>query len=107
MLDDTAEKIDAIITSQELFTRARYCYPINYFDYDRLYLSGKLRSLTAGRNNTSILLGGSSYAMVGLRERLMPRPAANLAVNVNDFQDYDHLNNQGADKLSKNVAGLV
>ena len=27
--------------------------------------------------------------------------------DVNDFQDYDHLNNQGADKLSKIVAGLV
>ena len=82
--DDTSEKIDATITSQELFTRSRFCYPVDGFDYDRLYLSGKLRSLTVGKNNTEIILSGSSYAMVGLRESLMPRPATNLATNAQD-----------------------
>jgi len=84
ILGDTTGKIDAIITVQELFERARYCYPIDIFDYDRLYLSGKLQSLSSSRNDVSIVLGGSSYAMVGLREDMMPHPAVNLAVNAQD-----------------------
>lgn len=83
-LGDTTDRIDGIITWTELSERARYCFPIDSFDYDRLYLSGKLKSLTSSRNNVSIILGGSSYAMVGLKESLMPQPAVNLAVNAQD-----------------------
>ena len=81
---DTSGKIDGIITLEELSKRAQYCFPADGFDYDRLYLSGKLKSLAAARNDVSIILGGSSYAMVGLKESLMPRPAVNLAVNAQD-----------------------
>lgn len=83
-LDERMDALDMIILVHELYKRARYCYPMDSFDYDRLYLSGKLKSLTSINNNTSILFGGSSYAMVGLNESLMPRPAVNLAVNAQD-----------------------
>ncbi|MCL2125561.1 MAG: hypothetical protein FWH33_06190 [Oscillospiraceae bacterium] len=83
-LDETSQKIDITIIPQDLHARARFCFPIDGFDYDRLYLSGKLRSLSSSRNDTSIVLCGSSYAMVGLRENLMPRAATNLATNAQD-----------------------
>lgn len=83
-LDEAYGKVDVNITTQELFERARFCFPMDSFDYDRLYLSGKLQSLMTSRNDTSIILAGSSYAMVGLKESLMPRPATNLAVNAQD-----------------------
>jgi hypothetical protein len=79
-----ADKADIAITYNELKERAQACFPIDSFVYDRLYLSGKLNALSSNRKNTSVLLGGSSYAMVGLIENLMPRPAVNLAVNAQD-----------------------
>jgi len=79
-----ADKMDVIISVDSLTKRASFCFPSDIFDYDRLYLSGKLRSLSGSRKNVSIALGGSSYAMVGLKEDLMPRPAVNLAVNAQD-----------------------
>jgi hypothetical protein len=83
-LDELEYKIDVNLTTKELFKRAEFCFPMDTFDYDRLYLSGKLQSLSTSRNDTSIILAGSSYAMVGLKESLMPRPAVNLAVNAQD-----------------------
>ena len=83
-LDELVGKIDVNITSSELFKRARFCFPMDLFDYDRIYLSGKLQSLMTSRNDTAIVLAGSSYAVVGINEHLMPRPAINLAINAQD-----------------------
>jgi len=82
--DNLLKKIDIRITMQQLMGRARFCFPIDSFDYDRLYLSGKLQSLSENSRRISIVLSGSSYAMVGLKENMMPRPAVNLAVNAQD-----------------------
>lgn len=105
-LEDTTGKIDAIITVHELFGRARYCFPVDIFDYDRLYLSGKLQSLSSSRNDVSVVLGGSSYAMVGFREDLMPRPATNLAVNAQDPY-FAFLAAETAKKACKKIDAVV
>ena len=105
-LDDSAMKIDVNITSQELFARAKFCFPMDSFDYDRLYLSGKLQSLSTNRNDTSILLGGSFYAMVGLKESIMPRPAVNLAVNAQD-PFFTFLSMKNALKVCKKIDTIV
>lgn len=83
-LDDAVGKVDINITSSEVYNRAICCFPRDVFDYDRMYLSSKLQCLSTSRNDTSIIIGGSSYAMAGLKEKLMPRPAVNLAVNAQD-----------------------
>ena len=82
--DKLLKKTDMQISIQKLMARARFCFPVDNFDYDRLYLTGKLQSLSENCKRISIVLSGSSYAMVGLKENMMPRPAVNLAVNAQD-----------------------
>lgn len=75
--------LDFVFTRQEFIEHAMKCNPVNIFEYDRLYLSGKLNSLPT-RPDIRILITGSSYAMVGLLEQAMPRPAINASVNAQD-----------------------
>jgi hypothetical protein len=72
------------VTDEWLLKRACICFPLDIFNYDRLYLSGKLNSLCDTRKDTQIVISGSSYAMVGIKEKPMPSPAVNLAVNAQD-----------------------
>lgn len=76
--------MDIVISTDDVVQRAAFCFPLDNFDYDRLYLSGKLNCLSENRKNVTIALSGSSYAMVGLKEDMMPSPAVNLAVNAQD-----------------------
>ena len=80
---EISDEVDLIFSAESIVKRAYFCYPLDLFDYDRLYLSSKLQSLTEN-SNVSIILGGSSYAMVGFKETLMPCSAVNLAVNAQD-----------------------
>ena len=77
------EILDFAFTHQELIQHTLQFDSWNSFEYDRLYLSGKLHSLSV-RPEVRIFIAGSSYAMVGLLESAMPRPAVNAAVNAQD-----------------------
>jgi len=75
--------VDIVLTFEELIQGANICYPIDAFTYDRLYLTAKLNKIE--KENSKILLAGSSYTMVGLLEDKMPYPASNTGVNAQDL----------------------
>jgi len=78
------QQLGISVAEEWLLKRANLCFPLDIFNYDRLYLSGKLNSLCDTRKDTQIIISGSSYAMVGIKESLMPQPAVNFAVNAQD-----------------------
>ena len=83
-LDIGGDSIDIFIPIHELVQRTQQCYPMDTFDYDRLYLTGKMLRLLSGDDQSTVVIGGSSYAMVGLKESHMPGAAINMAVNAQD-----------------------
>ena len=103
--DGKVDIADLIYTNESIKKRAYFCYPIDLFDYDRLYLSSRFQRL-ADNPNVSIVLGGSSYAMVGLIENLMPSNAVNLAVNAQDPY-YTFLSVKTAKRFCKEICVAV
>lgn len=79
----SVDGMDFYFTKNEFLTHAMSCNPRNIFDYDRIYLLGKLNRV-AQCPETRIFIAGSSYAMVGVIEERMPRPAVNAAINAQD-----------------------
>lgn len=75
--------VDIVLTFEDLLEGANECFPIDAFTYDRLYMTAKLNKIQ--KENSRILLAGSSYTMVGLLEDKMPYPASNVGVNAQDL----------------------
>lgn len=96
--------VDIELNLEELVEVANSCYPIDVFTYDRLYLIAKLNKIK--REQSKILLTGSSYTMVGLLEDKMPYPSSNVAVNAQDLY-YSLLSVKEAIKLSQNLDTIV
>ena len=75
--------VDIVLTFEDLIQAANMVYPIDMFTYDRLYLTAKLDKIK--KEQSKILLTGSSYTMVGLLEDKMPDKSSNVAVNAQDL----------------------
>ena len=102
--EELMNSVDIVINLEELIGTVSESYPIDIFTYDRLYLTAKLNQIK--NQQSEILITGSSYAMVGLLEDKMPKPASNVAVNAQDLY-YSLLSAKEAMKRSPKIETIV
>ena len=102
--EELMNAVDIVLNLEELIGAVSECYPIDIFTYDRLYLNAKLNRIK--KQQSEILITGSSYAMVGLLEDKMPKSASNVAVNAQDLY-YSLLSVKEAIKRSSKLGTIV
>lgn len=96
--------VDIVLDIESFFEVSTECYPIDKFDYDRLFLTAKLNKINS--EQSKILITGSYHAMVGIKEVKMPYLATNMATGTQDLY-YSLLSVKEAIKRSKDLDTII
>ncbi len=75
--------IDAFMSLSEIREWVDICYPLDSFDYNHAYLTGKFDAL-ARADATRIAIAGDAHALAAIDEGQMPRKTVQLALGGQD-----------------------